>query len=522
MRKLLAILLFLPALAWGQGVLTGTDPGDTYGGLIHFDGNLGAPAAVPAVVYDGLGNALPMSASQTTISFTGVFTMTQVNAASGSANPFDYTGTLGIMNGSDDFTLFDVNMTNANHTGTNTVQILDIAAITGDAEATETAINIGAGWDSGLTSLSTVKLDGGFSVDTPAFVVADTTGALTTTGAAALNGGISVDTPAFVVADTTGAISSTGLATLTGGLTLGADDDASNLIIHDASTIQMYDDSDDSSVTFGPVVDGTTYIDMTGGFDGLDLGDDAVGSVLTFAGADALGSWKLIDFSGAGGISDASDYFLYRSANDNWAASNSGGITVSGSVTSVAGKFSAATNGSTLKTLDLAADAAASVLTFAGADAAGNWKLIDTSGAGGMNDASDYYFYDDTATDFWRGDGVIQAGGSRALLGKCDTETVADTGDGSPATDTYDPTALVNCKLYTCSDVHSCDITMAEATAYAGQILMITSTGANAVDFADQAGILNINGGAVALVTDDTLTLMYTGTQWLEISRSDN
>jgi len=52
------------------------------------------------------------------------------------------------MNGSDDFTLFDVNITNADHTGTgNTVQALDIAGITADAHAVESAIKIATGWE---------------------------------------------------------------------------------------------------------------------------------------------------------------------------------------------------------------------------------------------------------------------------------------------------------------------------------------------------------------------------------------
>ena len=67
-----------------------------------------------------------------TIPISGATNYTQVNAASGSANPWDYTGTLGVMNGSDDFTLFDINITNANHTGSNTIQAIDIAGITGD------------------------------------------------------------------------------------------------------------------------------------------------------------------------------------------------------------------------------------------------------------------------------------------------------------------------------------------------------------------------------------------------------
>lgn len=81
------------------------------------------------------------------------------NAAGASANPVDYTVTTGIMDGSDDLTLLDVNLTNANHTGaSNTIQVLDVANITGDADATETAIKIGTGWDDGINSSSPITL----------------------------------------------------------------------------------------------------------------------------------------------------------------------------------------------------------------------------------------------------------------------------------------------------------------------------------------------------------------------------
>jgi hypothetical protein len=87
----------------------------------------------------------------------GDLQLTGVNAASGSANPFDYTGTLGIMNGSDDFTAVDINITNADHTGgSNTVQAIKVAAITGDSSATESAISVGSGWDFGLNISSPI------------------------------------------------------------------------------------------------------------------------------------------------------------------------------------------------------------------------------------------------------------------------------------------------------------------------------------------------------------------------------
>jgi hypothetical protein len=122
------------------------------------------------------------------VGFNSTITSTLVNAAGGSANPFDWTGTAGIMNGSDDLTILDINLTNANHTSTaNTVQAIDIAGMTADADATETGIVIGAGWDYGLDldgNVVVVGADGGVTLDeTSDDVVALTTGA----GAGKLN-----------------------------------------------------------------------------------------------------------------------------------------------------------------------------------------------------------------------------------------------------------------------------------------------------------------------------------------------
>jgi hypothetical protein len=106
----------------------------------------------------GRGGVTTKGGNITLKTTAGVQTMQMqpgVNAAGGSFNPWDWTGTLGIMDGSDDFTLFDINITNADHTSTsNTVQVMDIAAITGDAHATETAIKIGTGWDEGINCAS--------------------------------------------------------------------------------------------------------------------------------------------------------------------------------------------------------------------------------------------------------------------------------------------------------------------------------------------------------------------------------
>ncbi|MEK7524632.1 MAG: hypothetical protein AAB588_06440 [Patescibacteria group bacterium] len=79
------------------------------------------------------------------------FDMGNVNPASGSADAFDFTGTTGIMNGSDTFQVFDVNVTSANHTGAgNSVTGIDLRVDSADADASERAIYINGGWDTGL------------------------------------------------------------------------------------------------------------------------------------------------------------------------------------------------------------------------------------------------------------------------------------------------------------------------------------------------------------------------------------
>lgn len=79
----------------------------------------------------------------------GVFRI-QGAAAGGSGYLVTSNPTLNAMNGSDTVRGWFLDLTNANHTGTgNTLIGLDIDGITGDADATETALNVGAGWDYG-------------------------------------------------------------------------------------------------------------------------------------------------------------------------------------------------------------------------------------------------------------------------------------------------------------------------------------------------------------------------------------
>ena len=93
------------------------------------------------------------------IAGTRNLSVTNVNAASGSANAVALSGTLGIFDGSDTFRGLYVNYTNADHTGSsNSFYGIDIAGITGDAQATEYALNIGSGWDSGVYTASNITV----------------------------------------------------------------------------------------------------------------------------------------------------------------------------------------------------------------------------------------------------------------------------------------------------------------------------------------------------------------------------
>ena len=109
-----------------------------------------------------------------TNNFTAAQTISKVNAAGGSADALTLSGTLGIMDGSDTVRGIYLNYTNANHTGTgNTVALVDVPAITGDANSNfygirfgnftgtsgaagevERAISIGTGFDHGIYNKS--------------------------------------------------------------------------------------------------------------------------------------------------------------------------------------------------------------------------------------------------------------------------------------------------------------------------------------------------------------------------------
>ena len=98
-----------------------------------------------------LNGGIAVDTSNFTVSgTTGATAIAAVNAAGGSLNALALSGTLGIFDGTDTFRGIYLNYTNANHTSTsNNFYGIDIAGITADADATERAVNIGAGWDVG-------------------------------------------------------------------------------------------------------------------------------------------------------------------------------------------------------------------------------------------------------------------------------------------------------------------------------------------------------------------------------------
>ncbi len=79
---------------------------------------------------------------------TDSLTLSDTGATGSGGDIWDYTDTLNIANGSDDWKFLDLNVTGANATGTaNTIQALDLSLTTPDAQVIETAIVVNANWD---------------------------------------------------------------------------------------------------------------------------------------------------------------------------------------------------------------------------------------------------------------------------------------------------------------------------------------------------------------------------------------
>ena len=240
-----------------NGAFTLGDNGDT-GAIDTSDWDIsttGALTGISGITTDG-GYTQSGSNANT---FTAATSVTPVNAAGGSANALTLSGTLGAFNGSDTFRGLYLNYTNANHTSTSNVfNGVDIAAITGDAEATETAINIGSGWDSGLTVNGVTVVNGSGAI--PSTVL---TGTIFSTN------------------------SDSGSSTLAQGDTLvinGGTNGINTTLSGDTYTLNI-DTTEIGTTTFGAGSAVTWTFDASGGTDTtLAFGDGSISPTLSAAG----------------------------------------------------------------------------------------------------------------------------------------------------------------------------------------------------------------------------------------------
>lgn len=102
------------------------------------------------------------------------------------------------------------------------------------------------------------------------------------------------------------------------------------------------------------------------------------------------------------------------------------------------------------------------------------------------------------------------------------TQALTITDDGV-ANDSVTPTAsVVVATVDATANVGTPNLTIAEASAKAGDILVVISATGSGDSFTinDEAGVTN--GTAASLGADDTATFMYTGTIWTQLATSNN
>lgn len=107
-----------------------------------------------------------------------------------------------------------------------------------------------------------------------------------------------------------------------------------------------------------------------------------------------------------------------------------------------------------------------------------------------------------------------------AVINSKQTLTIADSGDGNPATATWEPTASYT--EATCEDTDGCTVTVLEATSVEGQIAELVNVSVNTINLANQANVLVISGAAWAGGQYDVIGFRHTGDLWFERYRSDN
>lgn len=97
--------------------------------------------------------------------------------------------------------------------------------------------------------------------------------------------------------------------------------------------------------------------------------------------------------------------------------------------------------------------------------------------------------------------------------------TVASDGAGTAAASTLTPTT--SNVVYTCNDTDGCDITLSETGARDGALLRVTNASANAVNFADTAGVSETSG-ALSLGQWDSVEFRYITDRWVQVTAVQN
>src|SRR3989344_2428213 len=149
--------------AWTSNLVDITTGAQIWTGNM-FDINVGAAAATGDVINIALGASAPavqalVVTSSSSTATGGVISLAVNTAAGQSSDIIDITSTIAAMNGSDTFQGIDINITGANHTSTsNVITGIDLALTTPDADATETAINIGANWDTDINATTALDI----------------------------------------------------------------------------------------------------------------------------------------------------------------------------------------------------------------------------------------------------------------------------------------------------------------------------------------------------------------------------
>lgn len=121
------------------------------------------------------------------------------------------------------------------------------------------------------------------------------------------------------------------------------------------------------------------------------------------------------------------------------------------------------------------------------------------------------------------GFGVIDNGTDNLSAGTfkpaVDARTIVDDGAGTAAVLTLEPTTTY--VRLTCNDANGCDITMSEASAADGDLLIVSCASTNASNFADTSGVSELTA-AFACGQYDSISMIYASDRWVETARANN